>query len=78
MQGSTGTYQSPLDNETYDLIQTLTSKLEAIELYEQYQEDSSGDAADVFREMAEQDRQNAERIVGLLKNRFDSLELPGS
>jgi len=63
-------FTSPVDDETYDLLQTLTTKLEAIELYEQYEEDSSGDAQQVFRDLARQDRENAERIVGLLRDRF--------
>lgn len=63
---------SPVDDETYDLLQTLTSKLEAIELYQQYEEDSQGDAQTLFQEMAEQDRQYTERIVSLLRDRLGS------
>ena len=62
--------RSPVDDETYDLLQTLTSKLEAIEAFETYAEDSEGDARALFEEMAEQDRRNAERIVELLRPRF--------
>ena len=65
---------SPVDDETYDLLQTLTSKLEAIELYQQYEEDSQGDAQTLFQEMAEQDRRSAERIVALLRDRFAAVD----
>ena len=60
----------PVDNETYDLLQTLTSKLEAIELYRKYEQDSQGDAKACFQELARQDRDAAERIMGLLSERL--------
>jgi hypothetical protein len=65
---------SPVDDETYDLLQTLTSKLEAIELYQHYEEDCQGEAQMLFQEMAEGDRGYAERIVSLLRDRFAELE----
>ena len=36
---STTTTESPVDDATYDLLQALTSKLEAIEAYQMYAED---------------------------------------
>jgi hypothetical protein len=66
------TMQPPVDDETYDLLQTLTSKLEAIHAYQQYEEDAEGEARDVFRSMAEQDRQNAQRLVELLRERLNT------
>lgn len=65
---------SPVDDETYDLLQTLTSKLEAIELYQQYEEDSEGEAQTLFQEIADQDRRTAERIVSLLRTKFGEME----
>ena len=47
-----------------------TSKLEAIELYQQYEDDSRGDAQSLFQEMAEQDRRYSERILAMLRTRF--------
>lgn len=60
--------RSPVDNYTYDLLQALTSKLEAIEAYEMYAEDE-GDAK-LFEELADQDRQQAERLLGELRRRL--------
>jgi hypothetical protein len=72
---TTSSTWSPVDDETYDLLQTLTSKLEAIELYQTYEEDSEGEAQTLFREMAEQDRRFSERIVGMLRERFAARDL---
>jgi hypothetical protein len=65
-----GTPHSPVDDETYDLLQTLTSKLEALETYSKYEADTQGDAKQALQEIAEQDRQHAERLVGLLAGRL--------
>jgi hypothetical protein len=65
-----GTPHSPVDDETYDLLQTLTSKLEALETYSKYEPDTQGDAKQALQEIAEQDRQHAERLVGLLADRL--------
>ena len=72
MQSDTATMEhrsggAPVDNLTYDLLQTLTSKLEAIEAYELYAEqDDSG----IFSEMIEDERRHAERLLGALKERL--------
>lgn len=65
--------QSPVDNFTYNLLQALTSKLEAIEAYEMYAEDEDedeGDAPGLFVELAEQDRLQAERLLTALRERL--------
>jgi rubrerythrin len=68
---STGsTMESPVDDATYNLLQTLTSKLEAIDAYQTYEEDAEGEDAQIFRELAEQDRQNAERLLEVVKERL--------
>lgn len=64
------TATTPVDNETYDLLQTLTSKLEAIELYRKYEQDSQGEVKACFQELAQQDRETATRLMELLKNRL--------
>jgi len=63
---------TPVDDETYDLLQTLTSKLEAIELYHKYEQDSQGEAKECFRDLAQQDREAATRIMELLRRRLGS------
>jgi rubrerythrin len=68
MSSSGDTYQSPVDDFTYDLLQALTSKLEAIEAYNMYVEDEQG--SDLFRQLAVEDRQHAERLLEALKERL--------
>ena len=58
---------SPIDDETYNLLMALTSKLEAIDVYQVYAEDGH---ADLWRSMAEDDRRHAERLVNELKGRL--------
>lgn len=60
---------SPVDNATYNLLQTLVSKLEAIEVYGKYERDGDGE---IFRELAEDDRRHAERLVAALRGRLGS------
>jgi len=59
--------QSPVDNPTYNLLQALVSKLEAIEAYGRYERD--GDQ-DLFRELAEDERRHAERLLQTLRRRL--------
>ena len=68
--GSGAASQSPVDNYTYDLLQALTSRLEAIEAYELYADDEAGQDGNLFEELAEQDRQHAERLLEALRQRL--------
>ena len=52
-------YDSPIDNQTYNLLQILTSKLEAVEAYNIYEEDMEGEAAELVNRIAEDDRRHA-------------------
>jgi hypothetical protein len=63
-----GTFESPVDDFTYDLLQALTSKLEAIEAYNMYAEDEQG--SDLFRQLASEDRDHAERLLAALKEQL--------
>jgi hypothetical protein len=66
-RGSATVADSPVDDPTYNVLQALTSKLEAIEAYEVYAEqDDSG----IFTEMIEDERRHAERLLGALKDRL--------
>lgn len=70
-QRGTGTLQrSPVDNETYNILQTLTSKLEALDIYGRYEKDSQGEIASLFRELADQDRRAADRLLEVLRQRL--------
>ena len=59
--------ESPVDDATYDLLQALTSKLEAIEAYEQYALDGN---APIFRELLEDERRHAMRLLEALRQRL--------
>jgi len=57
----------PVDNNTYNLLQSLTSKLEAIEVYQKYLKDADDRSRPVFQQLLDEDRQHAELLVGSLK-----------
>ena len=65
--GSTGVTESPVDDATYNLLQALTSKLEAIEAYQVYSED---DDEGIFEQLAAEERQHAERLYDALRRRL--------
>ena len=58
---------SPVDDATYNLLQALTSKLEAIEAYEQYLSD---DPESVFRELLDDERRHAVKLYDALRRQF--------
>ena len=59
--------ESPVDDATYNILQALTSKLEAIEAYELYAEqDDSG----LFNELIADERRHAEQLLTALKGRL--------
>jgi hypothetical protein len=57
---------SPVDNQTYNLLQILTSKLEAVEAYEIYAEDLDEQAATVLQEIDADDRRHVSMLLRLL------------
>jgi hypothetical protein len=59
--------QSPIDDVTYNLLMALTSKLEAIDVYQVYAEDGN---ATLWRELASDERRHAEQILAELKQRL--------
>ena len=68
MQETTTTpRQSPVDDATYDLLQALTSKLEAIEAYEQYLSD---DTESVFGELLDDERRHAVVLYDALRRQI--------
>jgi rubrerythrin len=58
---------SPVDNATYNLMQALVSKLEAIEAYGRYAQDEGGE---LFRELIEEERTHADRLLEQLRGRL--------
>lgn len=66
---SGGDIEFPVDDQTYNLLQTLASKLEALDAYRTYLGDASGEDAALYRELAQTDRQHAERLFEALRRR---------
>ena len=64
--------QFPVDNATYNLLTTLTEKLQALESYKTYSKDVSGPELELYRQLIDEDTRHAERIWEVLKNRFRS------
>ncbi len=60
----------PVDDQTYDLLQSLTSKLEALDAYRTYLEDADEQAAQLFQQLADQDMQAAQQLLDLLRQRL--------
>ena len=60
--------QSPVDDATYDLLQALTSKLEAIEAYQMYAEDE--EVRDIFERLGRDEVEHAEALLEALRNRL--------
>ncbi|MBI2777763.1 MAG: hypothetical protein HYX57_10955 [Chloroflexi bacterium] len=60
---------SPVDDVTYDLLQALTSKLEAIEAYRMYAADGT-EAAGLFQRLATDDSEHAEQLLDALRDRL--------
>ena len=57
----------PVEDATYNLLQALTSKLEAIEAYEQYLTD---DPESVFGELLEDERRHAATLHAALRRQM--------
>ncbi len=66
-----GLVQFPVDDQTYDLLQALTSKLESIDAYRTYMQDGSDDSG-MFEQLAQEDSQHAQKLLGALKDRLNS------
>ncbi len=62
--------ESPVDDATYNLMQALTSKLEAIEAYEKYRTDGDSGDRQLFEELLNDERQHAERLLDALRSRM--------
>ncbi len=69
-QGSSGQGAYPVDNNTYNLIQMLASKLEALEVYQKYQKDADQQIRGLIDQMMQQDRQHAEQLVQALAQKL--------
>jgi hypothetical protein len=59
--------ESPVDDETYNVLMALASKLEAIDTYQVYAEDGH---PELWRELAMDEQRHAQRLFGELKQRL--------
>src|SRR5215218_8438704 len=69
--GGQGIY--PVDNATYNLLQTLTSKLESIEAYQKYMKDGDQQTQQFFQQMMQQEQEHARRLLGMLKQKLQGM-----
>ncbi|HEX6138839.1 MAG TPA: hypothetical protein VF013_00055 [Candidatus Limnocylindria bacterium] len=66
-ESSTTVMESPVSDVVYDLMQALTSKLEAIEAYAMYRDDSTGEVRQLFDDLIVDERRHAERLLEVLR-----------
>ncbi|MEW6223639.1 MAG: hypothetical protein AB1627_03325 [Chloroflexota bacterium] len=59
----------PVDDRTYNVLQALTSTLEAMDAYELYAAD---DPDGLFAELLVDQRRHADRLLGELRSSLDS------
>jgi hypothetical protein len=59
--------KSPIDDETYDVLMALASKLEAIDTYRTYAADGN---AGLWQDLAQDEGRHAERLVTELRQRL--------
>jgi hypothetical protein len=59
--------ESPVDDATYDVMMALASKLEGIDTYHVYAQDGN---AELWRQIAEDDRRHADLLLTELKSRL--------
>jgi hypothetical protein len=57
----------PVDNNTYNLLQSLVSKLEALEAYRKYEKDADSQSRQVFQNLIREDQEHARQLLDALK-----------
>jgi hypothetical protein len=60
----------PVDDGTYNLMTTLTEKLQALDTYRIYAEDVEGRELELYQELIEEDTRHAQKIWEVLKERI--------
>ncbi len=69
---TSGQIQFPVDDATYDLLQALTSKLEALDAYRTYMQDQSSGNAQLFQQLVQEDLQHAQQLLDALRQKLGS------
>ena len=62
--------QFPIDNGTYNLLVTLTEKLQALETYRTYSKDVSGSELELYKQLIDEDTRHAQQIYEVLRERI--------
>jgi rubrerythrin len=70
MERETQGQQFPVDDATYDLMVTLTEKLQAIETYQKYSQDVNGRERELYQRLIEDDSRHAREILEVLRERL--------
>ena len=70
MQSRGTQVEFPVDNATYNLLVTLVEKLQALESYQKYSQDASGDEQGLYRDLIDADTQQAEQVLEALRQRL--------
>ena len=65
-QGSSGQETTIVDNEVYNVITTLSNKLQGLAAYAKYERDGSANDP-IWQELRQQDEQAARRLVQQLE-----------
>ncbi|MDQ6669411.1 MAG: hypothetical protein M3069_01375 [Chloroflexota bacterium] len=61
---------SPIDNNTYNLLQALVSKLEALAAYRTYEQDADAQGKQVFQQLIQEDQQHAQQLLQAVKQQL--------
>lgn len=70
MTQSTSQGYSPIDNNTYNLLQALVSKLEALAAYHTYEQDADQQGKQVFQQLIQEDQQHAQQLLQAVKQQL--------
>ena len=62
-----GQGEYPVDNNTYNMMQMVTSKLEALEVYRRYLKDADEQTRPIFDQLIREDEEHARMLLGVLK-----------
>jgi maltooligosyltrehalose synthase len=64
---------SPVDNNTYNLLQALVSKLEALAAYRTYEQDADQQTKQVFQQLIQEDQQHAQQLLQAVKQQLQKV-----
>ena len=68
---SNATTPSPVDDVTYNLLQSLVTKLEGIETFSKYAADG-GEWADLYNRLARENADSAKQLLDALRKQLSS------